>query len=145
MCSAVNLLLTVVFLKLYHQRPPSPVPKRLRYFVFKVVAPVTFYTRTTNVIQNEEKVQPACVEPKYVKETSDVSTEYGKENQEHPEDIMSQKPKEKFSPMQEEFDTEYNDEEWQIISRILDRFLFMLNVFAMSTALGYGYITLYTH
>ena len=37
--------------------------------------------------------------------------------------------------LSEEFDKEGNGEEWQVISRILDRFLFMLNVIAMSITL----------
>ena len=108
------------------------------------MAPITLYNRTTNATQNEDKVQPIDVEPKYVKETTDVSTEYENTNQVHSADAMPNKSKENPS-MREEFDAERNGEEWKVISRILDRFLFMLNVIAMSIALGYGYITLYIH
>ena len=108
------------------------------------MAPVTLYNRNTDVTQNEDKVQPTDVEPKYLKETTDVSTEYENRNQVHPGDAMPKKSEE-IPSMMEEFDTERNGEEWQVISRILDRFLFMLNVIAMSIALGYGYITLYMH
>ena len=38
-----------------------------------------------------------------------------------------------------------NKLEWQIVSRILDRFLFLLNVISMIFAIGYGYITLFTY
>ena len=102
---------------------------------------MTLYNRSTNATQNEDKVQPTYAEPKRVKETSDVSTECENRNQVH---AMAKKSKENPS-MMEEFDTEGNGEEWQVISRILDRFRFMVNVIAMSIALGYGYITLYTH
>ena len=138
-CSAINLLLTVVFLRLFHHQPPAPVPKRLRYFVFRIVAPVTLYNRNTNVTQNEDKVQPTDVEPNY-----DVSTECENRNQVHSADAMPKKSEEIPSIM-EEFDTERNGGEWQVMSRILDRFLFMLNVVAMSIALSYAYITLYIH
>ena len=105
---------------------------------------MTLYNRTTNITQNEDKVQPTDVEPKYGKETTDVSTECENRNQVHSADVMQKKSKE--NPfLSEEFDKEGNGEEWQVISRILDRFLFMLNVIAMSIALGYGYISLYMH
>ena len=105
---------------------------------------MTLYNRNTNVTQNEDKVQPTDVDPKYVKETTDVSTEYENRNQVHPGDATPEKSKE-IPSMREEFNTERNGEEWQVMSRILDIFLFTLNVIAMSIALSYGYITLYTH
>ena len=38
-----------------------------------------------------------------------------------------------------------NKEEWQLISRVLDRVLFVLNLVFISLAFAYGYITLATH
>ena len=108
------------------------------------MASLTLYNRTTNITQNEDKVQPTNAEPTCVKETSDVSAEYENRNQVHPGDATPEKSKE-IPSMREEFNTERNGEEWQVMSRILDRFLFTLNVIAMSIALGYGYITLYIH
>ena len=102
------------------------------------------YNRNTKVTQNEDKVQPTDVEPKHVKETTDVSAQCENRNQVHPGDAMRKKSEE-IPSMMEEFDSERNGGEWQVMSRILDRFLFMLNVVAMSIALGYGYITLYMH
>ena len=105
---------------------------------------MTLYNRNTKVTQNEDEVQPTDVEPNYVKETTDVSTGNENRNQAHPGDATPKQSKE-IPSLSGEFDKEGNGEEWQVMSRILDRFLFMLNVIAMSIALGYGYITLYMH
>ena len=35
--------------------------------------------------------------------------------------------------------------EWQTISKILDRLLFILNILSIIIAFGYGYTTLYTY
>ena len=38
-----------------------------------------------------------------------------------------------------------NKEEWQLISRVLDRLLYVLNLVSISLGFAYGYITVATH
>ena len=55
------------------------------------------------------------------------------------------KDKKEIGKELEGHDGDRNKLEWQILSRILDKILFMLNIIIMIFVLCYGYIILYTH
>ena len=42
-------------------------------------------------------------------------------------------------------ETNRNKEEWQLVSWVLDRLLFVLNLVFISVGFAYGYITIATH
>ena len=52
---------------------------------------------------------------------------------------------EKYNPLEQQEENKLYVNEWQIIVKVLDRLLFILNVVLIVTAFGYGYITLSTH
>ena len=117
-----NLILTVIFLRLFHHRP-SPVPRKLRYVVFKLVAPMIFFDIDLEG-KNIAKVVP--------------NDQLMKEKGEKPADIDStlQQPKGGEDQMYMK--------EWQTIAKVLDKLLFIVNIISFVIAFGYGYTILYT-
>ena len=75
--------------------------------------------------------------------SKDTKTKIGKRT-----DLMDKETLVMLHKIIKELNGQGNDRnklEWQIVSRILDRFLFLLNVISMILAIGYGYITLFTY
>ena len=132
--TTINLILTVLFLRIYHHEP-TPVPPRLHYIVFRVIAPLVFYSvklgrkyggtlelvpTIRNVLPNDQKIAT-----KQVKEDSKMCSHGCK----------LEPPVESVSATQK----------WQEICKVLDRLLFIVNTFCAIVAFSYGYASLYTH
>ena len=125
----------MVFLGLFHHQ--GPVPRGLRFVVFRIIGPMTFFNIKAFDNVNSENV--ATVSPNNKETITKI-----RNHTEHLETetvIMLYK----IIKQIEGHDNEKYQLEWQIVSRILDRFLFLLNVIYMAIAFGYGYITLYTY
>ena len=117
-----NLILTVIFLRLFHHEP-TPVPRKLKHIVFNIIAPTIFFH--VKVIDNNiSKIVP------------NVHTM--KENGQKIADVDSKLEKPKGCV------DEMNIKEWQTIAKILDKFLFILNIISFVIAFGYAYTVLYT-
>ena len=118
-----NLILTVIFLRLFHHGP-SPVPRKLRHIVFKIFAPMIFFD--IKVVGNKiEKVVP---NEKTMKENVQKTTEV---------DSTLKQP--------DVGEDETHIKEWQTVAKVLDKLLFILNVISYLIAFGYGYTILYTN
>ena len=117
-----NLILTVIFLRLFHHGP-SPVPRKLRHIVFSIIAPMIFFDidvegkNISKIVPNEELLKEKG------EKTSDA-------------DSTLNQPK--------EGEVEINIREWQTIAKVLDKLLFILNIISFVFAFGYGYTILYT-
>ena len=140
--TTLNLILTVIFLRLFHHGP-SPAPRKLSHLAFKIIAPAILFD--VNIDSNSQNISQ--VEP------NEQST---KENGQKIMELISTGNKEKASgeSLLEMFKTlkkmegsedEKNIKEWQTIAKILDRLLFILNVISFVIAFGYGYTTVYTY
>ena len=120
-----NLILTVIFLRLFHHEP-TPVPRKLRYLAFKIIAPMIFFdVKLDRNFENISQVVPN-------KETMT-------ENDQKDED------KDCAVKQRERGDKDMYIKEWQTVVKVLDKLLFILNVISFVIAFGYGYTTLYTH
>ena len=117
-----NLILTVIFLRLFHHGP-SPVPHKLKHMVFNIIAPMIFFD--VKVVKNNIKVVP---NEKTMKENGQKTTEV---------DSTLKQP--------DGGEDEAYIKEWQTVAKVLDRLLFILNIISYMIGFGYGYIVLYTN
>ena len=118
-----NLILTVIFLRLFHHGP-SPVPCKLRHLVFNIIAPLIFFdvkvagNNILKVVPNE----------KTMKENGQKTTNI---------DSTLKQP--------ESGDNQRYIKEWQTVAKVLDRLLFILNIISFVISFGYAYTILYTN
>ena len=131
-----NLILTVIFLRLYHHGP-SPVPRKLRHLVFNIIAPMICFNTETD--RNMSLVGP-----------KKPTTDDGQKNVECDSSAKTKEENSESSPdmyitLKEENKNAMYMKEWQAIAKVLDRLLFILNVLLIVIAFGYGYIRLCTH
>ena len=135
MTSTVNLIVTVVILGAFHQSE-TPVPQWLKILVFNVIGPITCIQVNDRNLNN--------ITPNYdPKNTMDGSPEVALQNLKCDENITTES-NEHITRIEKSSDENY-PMDWKIVSRILDRFMFILNIIAVTFALGYFYITLFTH
>ena len=136
-----NLILTVIFLRLFHHGP-SPVPRKLRHIVFNIVAPMIFFD--VKVDRISENISPVVPNKPSTKENGHEITEL--DSTDHKEKANMESLLEMFKTLKnfEGREDEINLKEWQTIAKVLDRLLFILNVISFSIAFGYGYTKLYT-
>ena len=131
-----NLILTVIFLRLFHHGP-SPVPRKLRHLVFKIIAPMIFF----DVKADSESETITQVEPTSKENGQKLHSVDGVEKA-NMESLMKLLRSLKQSERSKD---EIYTREWQTVAKILDRLLFNLNILSMIIAFGYGYTKLYTY
>ena len=132
-----NLILTVMFLRLFHHGP-SPVPPKLRHLVFKIIAPMIFFDE--NVDRNSENTSEVVLNKQSIKENDQDIQEL--DSIDHKEKTNMESLLEMLKTLKNE--DEKNIKEWQTIAKVLDKLLFILNVISFVIAFGYGYTKLYT-
>ena len=132
-----NLILTVIFLRLFHHGS-SPVPRKLRHLVFKVIAPMVFFDVKEDSKSAETITQ---VEPSS-KENGKKLNSVDRVEKANMESLMELLRSLKH---RERSKDEIYTGEWQTVAKILDRLLFTLNILSMIIAFGYGYTKLYTY
>ena len=118
-----NLILTVIFLRLFHHGP-SPVPRKLRHLVFNIIAPMIFF----DVKVAGNKIAKVVPNEKTMKENGQKTTEV---------DSTMKQP--------DVGEDEMHIKEWQTVAKVLDKLLFILNIISYVIAFGYGYTILYTN
>ena len=117
-----NLILTVIFLRLFHHGP-SPVPRKLRHLVFNIISPMIFFdvkVKGSNISQIVPKHQT-------LKENDDKTTKV---------DSTFKQP--------DIGEDERFIKEWQTVAKVLEKLLFILNIISFVIAFGYAYTILYT-
>ena len=137
-----NLILTVIFLRLFHHGP-SPVPRKLRHLVFNIVAPMIFFD--VKVDRNSENISQVVASTEFIKESGDKIKKLDSTGHKEKPNIESLFEMFKTLKKLEGNEDEKNIKEWQTIAKVLDRLLFILNVILFIIAFGYGYTTVYTH
>ena len=129
MGSALNLSVTIIVLRLFYQQPGTTIPRRLRYFAFRIIAPLTLFNVKTFVNVNQcvkiTEILPADTELKPIGE-----------NSESEQDSTTEK-----RSKQTQTETNYN--EWQVLAMICDRFYFILLFIFTAFAMVYGHTSLY--
>ena len=118
-----NLILTVIFLRLFHHGP-SPLPRKLRYIVFSIIAPMILFDIKV-ADNNVSKVAP----------NESTLKEKGQESVEEDSTLKQT----------EEGEDERYIKEWQSVAKVLDKLLFILNIISFVIAFGYSYTILYTY
>ena len=132
-----NLILTVIFLRLFHHGP-SPVRRKLRHIVFNIVAPTICFNMKT--VGNMSLVLPSKLS---IKDNGQENVESDSAANKKEENSKSRPDMYNTSKQQDK--NEVYMKEWKAIAKVLDRLLFILNVLMIVTAFGYGYIRLCTH
>ena len=140
--STLNLFLTVIILRLFHH-DSTPEPKTLRFVAFKIIAPMVIFD-VGNVGVGANSVSTVISETAQEHENPD-----DKRSQEAKSSKEFLEPEALFALFQKlqniKKDEMYrNKGEWQLVSRVLDRVLFVLNLVFISVGFAYGYITIAT-
>ena len=137
-----NLILTVIFLRLFHHGP-SPVPHKLRHLVFNIIAPAIFFEMKAD--RYSDHISQVVPNKQSTKENGQKVVEIDSNN--HKEKANKESPSEMLETLTklEASKGERNIREWQTIAKVLDKLLFILNVISFIIAFGYGYTTVYTH
>ena len=117
-----NLILTVIFLRLFHHGP-SPVPGKLRHLVFNIVAPMIFF----DVKLLGKNISQVAPKHQTLKETYHKITKI---------DSTLKQP--------DRGEDERFIKEWQTVAKVLEKLLFILNIISFVIAFGYAYTILYT-
>ena len=104
--SGVNLILTVLFLRFFHHQSTSSVPRRLKHLTFGIIAPAIFYDLKPVNYKNERK-----------DDDQNEASNLEKEGE------VERVTREKNVPGDEK-----NVLEWQMVSKVFDRLLFIINV-----------------
>ena len=132
-----NLILTVIFLGLFHHGP-SPVPCKLRHLVFNKIAPMTCFNMKTG--RNMSLVGPS---KQSIKDNGQKNVE--SDSAANTKEENSKSLADKYDASKQQDKNEMYIKEWQATAKELDRLLFILNVLLIVIAFGYGYIRLCTH
>ena len=133
MSTTCNLILTVIFLRVFHHGP-TPVPLKLRHLVFNIVAPLIFFdVKADSKSETITQVEPTS------KENGQQFDSVEKANMNSLIELL------RSLKQRERSKDEIYTGEWQTVAKILDRLLFNLNILSMIIAFGYGYTKLYTY
>ena len=139
MSTTCNLILTVIFLRLFHHGP-SPVPWKLRHIVFGIIAPlILFDVKEDGNPENVSQVAPNAQEHQQKNVKLDSTDPKEKPSMESLLELLNS------LKQPERNKDEMFIKEWQTIAKILDRLLLILNMLSMTIAFGYGYTKLYTY
>ena len=102
MGSAINLSTTIIVLRLFYQKPGTTMSRRLRYFAFKILAPLTLFD-VKAFINVDECVKGAKIVP------AETELKSAGENSESEQDSTNEK-------RSKETQTERHYNEWQVLA-----------------------------
>ena len=125
--TTIDLLLTIVIIGIFYKDPSAPIPRWLKYTTFELIKPVTFIEETKFT-----KVSPKENEPKIKYDNDEKHSGDEKRKNKHRKKIQQD-------------DTRLNEHErqWQMVAKIWDRFLFIVNLSAVLTSCLYVFIEMY--
>ena len=112
--TAIDLFLTILIIGIFYKEPSTPIPQWLQFFTFKMIKPITFI----GDIPKQKQVSPNQSLELVNKENSNGKKEENEENIKENEENLDVR----------------NDEhgvQWQMVAKILDRFLFIVNLSAI--------------
>ena len=122
--TTIDLLFTIIIISVFYKHPSAPIPRWLKYTTFELIKPMAFIEETYKFTivfpeENETKIK-----------TDGDETHNGDKKQQNEQ---NKEKSNKINKIQQD-DTKFNENEkqWQMVAKIWDRFLFIVNLSAVS-------------
>ena len=136
--------MTVIFLRFFHHGP-TPVPQKLRHIVFNIIAPMIFFD--VNMDRTSAKISQVLPGKKNLSEKENGQRNLELDSTDHTEKTNVETLLQLLKALKKiaESEDQLYIKEWQMIAKVLDKLLFILNILCMIIAVGYVFTVLYTY